>query len=235
MKNAQDLRDLQQSIHLKSEETFRQEISLCHQGIGLFFEARHILSDMRFEIDNSADASRILVFRYLTTIPSTALWSLDALERGQWGIAGVLLRLLIEEVIGLVYYKEFPKKALKRIHQGGKRDVANVGKKLDELGHSHPYGLNRLHGELSTAAAHANASVPRWAGEDKGDETITIGNTPRYIEDDFSDTVEIVNRLLFMGIVQAVRAFPELKAGHDDWWNEFVEFTEDVEEGLPSE
>ena len=37
-----------------------------------------------------------------------------------------------------------------------------------------------------------------------------------------------------MGIVQAVGAFPELKAGHDDWRNEFVEFIEDVEEGLPS-
>ena len=63
--------------------------------------------------------------------------------------------------------------------------------------------------------------------------TLAAGNTPRLISEGFSETVEIINRLLFMGILKGLGAFPELKIGHDDWWVVFTEFTRIVEDGLP--
>lgn len=235
MGTVEDLKEMQSSIESETKAAFQEEIDLCHLGIGLFFDARTILSGIRFDITKSSDASRILVWRFLVSIPSTTLWCLDALCKGQLGIAGALLRLMLEEVVGLIYYKEFPSKALRRIHEGGDRDPIDVNRKLNDLGYSHSQGLNRLHGELSTHSAHANAPIPIWAGEVLDDGTLSVGNTPRFIPDGFSGMVEIVHNLLFMGILQALDAFPELKVGHDDWWEDFVNFTSEVEKRLPPE
>jgi len=96
-------------------ENHREEIAACREGVSLCVEVWSALSGIDFSPNNGEEASRLISWRYLCTLPSTALWALNAAIPGQYGVAGSLLRLLLEEAIGVIFYSRDKEEALRHV------------------------------------------------------------------------------------------------------------------------
>ena len=164
MKNDVSLVDKYITLHKKIEKKttskHKSDIDLCYEGINIFLLVEDLLQGLEFEHSTPELATRSLLWRYLVSIPSTAYESLQAAIQGQYRIAHILLRILIEETVSIQYYiDDFNRadKAIKRYFKSHITKDAKFSTKLKKWNTESRNSLKALYDGISEGTSHANA------------------------------------------------------------------------------
>jgi hypothetical protein len=170
---------LYKKIEKQTESEFSELLGLVEEGISLLIKTTEYLQKLEPFIDKSTPegASKAAVWRFVSTLPSTALWSLQTAKYGALALSKYLLRLCLEELVSLAFYEEFPNQALEQITRDSDRDQIDFGEKVARLNLEHGSGIRRLWGGLSNTYSHANLIIQHelLARDDSGEVYLSGG------------------------------------------------------------
>src|SRR4030067_592667 len=110
MPSIHDIEKMQREVRTRSEQDASGPLATAREAIQLMLDAWSHVGAQQFDLRTGKGASRVIVWSYLCSMPSNALWCLGAAISGQAIAAGALLRVSIEEAIGVDYFGRVPEK-----------------------------------------------------------------------------------------------------------------------------
>jgi len=220
------------AMRRKTEETFPELLDAVREAIELLIDATEVLvnSGARGEHRSPEGASRSAVWRFLSTLPSSATWCLEASVSGDSYIAKALLRLCLEEAVKLAYYGEQPAAALRQVMSGKTADETEIDEMIRALAPAREKEYMRLWGHLSNLYVHANLNLPPELIYEAESGEPQIGGGPRFDPQLFQPIAEQLLAFIVTALFAAARRFPELSG--DSKWAEKVHNLVDQSERL---
>uniref|UniRef100_A0A832H0P1 Uncharacterized protein n=1 Tax=Oscillatoriales cyanobacterium SpSt-402 TaxID=2282168 RepID=A0A832H0P1_9CYAN len=234
MSSFDNLKTQRRQIEKQTTKQFGKYLRLFDDGISLLIDATEILesTDKLTNHRTVEGASKTAAWRFLSTLPSSAIWCCETALGGDYGIAKNILRLTLEEAVKLAYYVTFPEQALRQVTQGRDKDDVDLAEMLRQLDLEHKKSLIRLHGELSAFYSHANLNLPAEMVFYEQGGRITIGGGPRFSPDLFEVIVQQLLILMTNALKYVVIRFPGL-AENSVWAKRFEAYFPTVAEALP--
>ena len=221
------IREVRGVIANQTISHFPELVRLVETGIELLRESNWLVKprDGSVNLKTSEGASKVAVWRFLSTLPISTTWCLDIALCGDYLISKNILRLALEESIKLIYYSAFPEHALKQIARSRSKDVITIPQMLKRIELAQEKGLLELYGNLSNFYAHANLNLPpELIYEEEG--KVLIGGGSRFLPAIFEAICQQLIILLGNALKFVLLRFPELKRDHE-WMERFKSFIEE--------
>jgi hypothetical protein len=218
-------RAVSKQIQRKSISEFRTLIDLVEEGISLLIKTTEFLEKLEPSIDKNteAGASKAAAWRFLSTLPTTAILTLEASECGLIALAKYLLRLCLEESISLAFYVELPNEALSQINRDTDRDKIDFGEKVERLNLPFAKEIKKLWGGLSSVYSHANLVIQHELMAKDDDGNVYLVGGPIYLPDQFQAIQKQLLIILGNALKYILFRFEKLHQ-NDHWRSRFEKF-----------
>ncbi len=235
MNSLDKLKAYRRQVSEQTASQFAALLRLYDEGVSLLVDASGILeSKNRVTDHHTADgASQAAAWRFLSTLPSSAIWCCETAIGGDYGIAKNILRLVLEETVKLAYYVSFPDRALKQVTLDSDKDEVNLGDMLRQLEFEHRSGLMRLWSDLSTYYVHANLNLPPELIYHEKGGAVLIGGGPRLDPGLFEPIMHQLLILITNALKYILIRFPSV-AEDNAWLARFEKYVPAVAEALPN-
>lgn len=222
------IREVSLRISSQAKQEFPVYTNLLETGISLLIKATSIMEkENPFDKLTHAGALKAAAWRYASTLPMTIFACYEQALLGNYPIAKYILRLVLEEVVSLKFYVEFPAEALKQISSDRGSDAVAFGEKIKRvnLGPNSSW-FGKTHGGLSNTYSHANLVIqPELVGKE-GEKTILSGG-PKYHADDFSSISKFLLVFATDMVTELIGVFETLQ-NNQSFLLEFIQYRDSV-------
>jgi hypothetical protein len=232
------LEEIQSIIEKKTNENHSDSLELCQVGINLLFDAFNILVNM--DVYTSKEHYyRLAIWGYLGSMTSTLVWCLNAAHKGQYRIAMILIRVLIEEAVTAKYYSKYPEKAFEAMEQAAQdftsrvRFEPDIYKKFKAVGISPNNSLYKFYGQVSEGFSHSTLTMLPINIDSK--QRIVRVKEPDYNPETLEAITTYILQLAYMMIVTVGITFTDLQSLSPEWSKESKAFLDMVIERRESE
>ncbi len=207
----------QEKIRIRSLTEHAEFFKICFDGIDYIVESGPYMAKFRIAYSTPEEAGRTIAIRYLAIIPSTAMWCLEALSKGQYRIACNILRSLFEEVINMKYYTTFP--VLAQDHQKNNETnphfhEPNPMKKLQKMGFDQSHKFHQIYDYLSEFYAHPKTF--KYSRDIHFENNVTHFE-PFFNADSLREIGSFVRYLIIVSLETVRMIFPEFALENPDW------------------
>jgi hypothetical protein len=214
MENICDYRRLCNNFEQKIMQKHHDEIKVCQYGIELVNYILDKLEGLDYDYSTPELATRSLLWRYYSSIPSTAYCCLSTGIQGHNRISFSIFRILIEETVSIKYYSQDYNRAYditRNLLKSGKPVEPKFSTKLNKIDSESKQSLSNLYDAISEAASHSNAL--KFPGEliSQSEDTLKKLNEPKYEISSIKWIINGILRQLLTILRIASVVYPELE------------------------
>jgi len=159
-----------ENINFKDREFIKQQtisdfsfyIGIIQNDIDILFEILDNLTDQNRSINlrNKVDINRNIIIRLLPLLISCTHTCENLIFDGEYILAQHIFRLIMEIIIKIEFFLNFPDKAYK-IFVGNKgNDGIKINQMLEELDYPFKSSFKKIYGHLSNSYSHVNLKFP---------------------------------------------------------------------------
>jgi hypothetical protein len=208
----------QAAIENETTKTHNEDLKLCQSAISLLFDA--FASNIELS-SGKEDDYRLIIWGYLGTTINSSTWCLNAACNGQYRIAMILVRVLVEEVITSKYFLKHQEMASDVFKQAAQNSTTrirfdqNIKRKFKDVGISPNNSLYKFYDQISDRFSHANSTeLPLYIDSNQG--TVAV-QEPEYNSEKFQAIVVNILQLMQIMIVTVWETFNEFQDNSPNW------------------